>query len=146
MKKLALMFGILLVSVMSLFADGEIKDVILSGNTVEHGEYVIVDTEDIYYFMGKEYDVFTVMYDEPAANMKIGVNGKEYIAYNEDFIFFYECSRKGFGVRKVLFNNSEVRDLYDEKEFSKQTILCPKKKIEDLTALGIIAVYVPKLK
>jgi len=126
--------------------DSHSGSILLSGSTIDHGDYVITQTEEVYYFMGKEYEVYNVMYDDPTANMKIGVYGREYIAYTEDFIFFYECTKKGFGIRRALFNNSEVRDLYNEREYSKQTILCAEKKIDTLQALGLIAVYVPKLK
>jgi len=144
MKKLVL---VILISVMSLFAgiNSMANTILLSGTSIEYGDYVVTDSEDIYYFMGKEYEVYNVMYDNPAANMKIGVNGKEYIAYSKDFIFFYECNRNGFGIRKVLFNSEEIRNLYNEKEFSKQTILCPERKIDNLKALGLITLYVPKL-
>jgi hypothetical protein len=123
----------------------EVGTVFLSGTTAEYGKYVIVETDDIYHFMGKEYEVYNVMYDNPEANMKIGVNGKEYIAYTNDFIFFYECTKNGFGVRRVMFNNPTIRDSYNEKEFNQQSILCDSKKIDDLKALGLIAVYVPNL-
>ena len=146
MKKLSVLLGILLISVMSLFADGSGTKIISSGTTTEYGDYVVTNTENVYHYQGKEYEVYKVMYDDPTFNMNIGVNGKEYIAYNEDFIFFYECTKKGFGVRKVLFSNPTTRSEYDAKKFSNQTILCADKKINTEKAIGIIAVFVPKLK
>ena len=145
MKKLTTMIGILLICAMSLFAIGPAA-IFSSGTTLEHGDYVVVTTEDVYHYMGQEYEVYKVMYDDPAENMNIAINGNEYIAYNGDFIFFYECSRKGFGIRKALFNNAETRDLYDARNFSKQTVLYTSNKIDDETAIGLIALFVPKLK
>ena len=118
----------------------------LSGNTINHGEYVIVDTEQVYHFQGLEYEIFNVMYDDPKVNMKIAVNGKKYIAYNDEFTAFYECTRHGFGVRKILFSSAEARDKYDAKEFSQQTVLCKERKIDQEKALGLIAMYSPELK
>ena len=146
MKKLSVVLGILLISAMSLFADGSGTKILSSGSTTEHGDYVVTNTETVYHYQGKEYEVYKVMYDDPTANLNIAVNGKEYIAYNDDVIFFYECTKKGFGVRKVLFNNPTARDKYDAKKFSMQTILCKEKKINDEKAIGIIAAFVPKLK
>jgi hypothetical protein len=145
MKKLATLFGILLICTMSLFANKSAA-IFLSGNTIEHGDYVVVTTEDVYYYMGQEYEVYKVMYDNPAENMNIAINRNKYIAYTNDFIFFYECSRKGFGIRKALFNNPETRDLYDPKNFSKQTVLYSSNKIDKEIAIGLIVLFVPKLK
>jgi len=123
-----------------------IAGVVSSGNTMEYGNYVILDTEEIYYFQGEEYEVFDILYDNPQGNMKIAVDGKKYIAYTDEFLAFYECTRHGFGVRRILFNNPTIRDQYNQNAFSQQTILCSAKKIENIEALGLIAVYIPKLK
>ena len=78
--------------------------------------------------------------------MKIAVNGKSYIAYTSDFTIFYKCDRNGFGVRKVLFSSPEAINNFNNREFSKQLILSDKKKIDTISAVGLIAFYLPNLK
>jgi len=144
MKKVVLSIGIMLMSIMC-FADGEPEAIFLSGHTINHGDYVIIDTEQVYHFQGLEYDVFNVMYDDVKVNMKIAVNGEKYIAYNDEFTAFYECTKHGFGVRKILFSSPIARDKYDAKEFRQQTILGT-KNIDPCVALKLIAVYLPQMR
>jgi len=121
-------------------------ETIFSYGSTNNEDYVIVQTETIYHFMGKEYKVYSVMYDDPMLNIKVGIKDNEYIAYTDDFIFFYACDKNGFGVRRALFKNTTARDKFDGNLFREQTILCANKKIDDTTALKLIAAYVPNLK
>jgi len=109
------------------------------------GDYVIVPTEDVYHYNSVVYDVYNVYYDDPSMNLKIAVKNDTFIAYTSDYILFYECTKQGFGVRKVMFNNGDARDMLSPKKYRSQTILCKGRNIEMEKALGLIAVYVPQL-
>ncbi|MEN8230789.1 MAG: hypothetical protein ABFS38_21715 [Bacteroidota bacterium] len=133
------------------FADGEITEVFLTGSSNSPaGEYVVQATSDIFHFQGREYEVFRVYYDDPDMNMKIAVNmeGKctSFVAYSGEFMFFYNCNKHGFGVRKVMFSNPWAKDAFDAQQFHDQTVLMKKKRVEKKQAVGLIASYVPQLK
>jgi len=136
---------------MFLFADGETTEVFLTGTSNSSaGEFVVQTTNDLFYFQGKEYDVYQVYYDDPGMNMKIAVNNEgrctSFVAFNGEFMFFYNCNKHGFGVRKVLFSNPWANDQFSAKQFHDQTVLLKKRRIEKKQAVGLIAAYVPQLK
>jgi len=57
------------------FADGEISEVYLTGtSTSSAGDFVVQTTSDMFHYMGREYEVFRVYYDDPSMNMNIAVN------------------------------------------------------------------------
>ena len=133
------------------FADGEIADVYLTGTTNSPaGDYTVQSTSDIYHFQGEEYNVYKVYYDNPEMNMKIAVNVdgkcKSFLAYTDSYWFKYNCSKEGFGVRKVLFNNPTVKDNFSPEEYQEQTVLLKQRKVEQKEAVGLIAAYLPRLK
>ena len=133
------------------FADGETTEVFLSGTSnTPAGDYVVQTTSDIFHFQGSEYEVYRVYYDDPEMNMKIAVNtdGKctSFVAFNGEFMFFYNCNKHGFGVRKVMFSNPWVKDAFDARQFHDQTVLMKKKRVEKKQAVGLIASYVPQMK
>lgn len=127
------------------FLDNGIDTPIYGKTNSDFGDYAIVRTEDVYHFQGDIYDVYNVYYDDPSKNMKIAVKGNKYIAYTSDYILFYECTKHGFGIRKVLFTSEKSKELFSPKNYSKQTILCKGRKIDSDKALAIIASFVPKL-
>ena len=133
------------------FADGETTEVFLTGTSnASAGDFVVQTTDDLFHFQGKKYEVYKVYYDNPDMNMRIAVNTegqcKSFVAYNGEFIFFYNCNKDGFGVRKVMFSNPWVKDDFDAQQFHDQTVLLKKRKIEKKQAVGLIASYVPQLK
>jgi hypothetical protein len=133
------------------FADGEISEVYLTGtSTSSAGDFVVQTTSDMFHFMGREYEVFRVYYDDPSMNMNIAVNNEgectSFVAFNGEFMFFYNCNKYGFGVRKVMFSNPWAKDVFDPQQFHDQTVLMKKKKVEKKQAVGLIAAYVPQLK
>lgn len=135
----------------SLFADGEINEVYLSGATnTAAGDYVVSGTDDVYHFQGQEFDVYNVYYDNPSHNMKIAVldegSCKSYIAFTDGYWFMYNCTKEGFGVRKSLFNSPTIRDGFDAREYQHQSVLVKTRKIEKDQAIGLIAAYLPKLQ
>ncbi len=135
----------------ALFADGEANEVYLSGSTnTAAGDFVVTGTDDVYYYQGQEFEVFNVYYDNPQHNMKIAVlegeNCKTFIAYTNGYWFKYNCTKEGFGVRKVMFNSPAIRDEFNPIEYRHQSVLVKTRKIEKDQAVGLIAAYLPKLQ
>ncbi len=133
------------------FADGETTEVFLSGTTNSSaGDFVVQTTNDMFQFQGNEYEVFRVYYDDPEMNMKIAVNNEgkctSFVAFNGEFMFFYNCNKHGFGVRKVMFSNPWVKDGFDAQQFHDQSVLMKERKVEKKAAVGLIASYVPQMK
>lgn len=140
----------LCVSATFAFADGETTEVYLTGTTnTPAGDFVVQPTTDMFHYQGREYEVYRVYYDDPSMNMKIAVNndGKctSFVAYNGEFMFFYNCNKHGFGVRKVMFSNPWAKDAFSAQQFHDQTVLLKQKRIEKKQAVGLIASYVPQL-
>jgi hypothetical protein len=138
-------------SVSFAFADGETTEVFLTGTTnTSAGDFVVQTTNDVFNYQGREYEVFRVYYDDPGMNMKIAVNteGKctSYVAFNDNFMFFYNCNKHGFGVRKVMFSNPWAKEEFDAQKFHDQTVLLKKRSMDKKEAVGMVASYVPQLK
>lgn len=134
-----------------VWADGESTEVYLSGTTNSAaGDFVVQTTEEMFHFQGSSYEVFKVYYDNPEMNMKIAVNNEgrctSFVAYNGEFLFFYNCNKYGFGVRKVMFSNPWVKDGFDARQFHDQSVLLKEKRVEKKQAVGLIAAYVPQMK
>ena len=112
----------------AVFADGGTSEVYLSGTTnTAAGDYVVTGTDDVYHYQGEEFLVYNLYYDNPAHNMKIAVldegNCKSYIAFTDGYWFMYNCTKEGFGVRKAMFTSALVRDEFDARQYSNQTVL-----------------------
>ena len=157
MKKVSLFWRLativvaLCVTTSFALADGDITEVYLTGTSTSlAGDFVVQTTSDLFHFQGREYEVFRVYYDDPAMNMNIAVNNEgqctSFVAFNGEFMFFYNCNKHGFGVRKVLFSNPWAKDVFDPQQYHDQTILMKEKKVEKKQAVGLIAAYVPQLK
>jgi hypothetical protein len=157
MKKVSLFWRLativvaLCVTTSFALADGEITEVYLTGTSTSlAGDFVVQTTSDLFHFQGREYEVFRVYYDDPAMNMNIAVNNEgkctSFVAFNGEFMFFYNCNKHGFGVRKVLFSNPWAKDVFDPQQYHDQTVLMKDKKVEKKQAVGLIAAYVPQLK
>ena len=141
----------LCISATFVFADGETTEVFLTGTSNSSaGDFVVQTTNDMFHFQGNEYEVFRVYYDDPDMNMKIAVNteGKctSFVAFNGEFMFFYNCNKHGFGVRKVMFSNPWAKDEFDPQQFHDQSVLMKQRKVEKKQAVSLIAAYVPQLK
>ena len=151
LRKLMTMVITLCVFSAFVFADGETTEVFLTGSSNSPaGDFVVQTTNDMFHYQGREYEVYRVYYDDPDMNMKIAVNTvgecTSFVAFNGEFMFFYNCNKHGFGVRKVMFSNPWVKDDFDAEQFHDQTVLMKKKKVEKKQAVGLIASYVPQLK
>ena len=141
----------LLVLTSFAFAEGETTEAFLTGTSNSPaGDFVVQATNNLFQFQGKVYEVYRVYYDDPGMNMKIAVNtdGKcrSFVAYNGDFMFFYDCDKLGFGVRKVMFSNPWTKDEFDAQQFHDQSVLMKERRVELKEAVGLIAAYVPQLK
>jgi hypothetical protein len=83
-------------------------------------------------------------------NMKIAVNTegpcRSYVAYNGEFMFFYNCNKNGFGVRKVMFSNPWVKDGFNAMQFHSQSVLMKDRKVDTKRAVGLVAIYLPQMK
>jgi hypothetical protein len=133
------------------FAEGGTTEVFLTGTSNSSaGDFVVQSSSDLFHYQGKEYEVYQVYYDNPEMNMKIAVNAEgkctSFAAYNGEFIFFYDCNKHGFGVRKVMFSNPWVKDDFDAQQFHDQSVLMRERKIEKKQAVGLIAAYVPQMR
>ena len=134
-----------------VLADGETTDMYTSGTSnSEAGNFVVRTTNDIFHFQGEEYEVYKVYYDNPAMNLKIAVNAegkcKSFIAYTSDYTMFYNCTKNGFGVRKVMFSNPQAHKSFDHEKYQAQTILRSKRRIEKKQAVELIACFLPGMQ
>ena len=150
-RKLTAMVVTLCVFSAFAFADGETTEVYLTGTSNSSaGDFVVQTTTDMFHYMGREYEVFRVYYDDPSMNMKIAVNSEgqctSFVAFNGEFMFFYNCNKHGFGVRKVMFSNPWAKDVFDPQQYHDQTVLLKDRKVDKKNAVGLIAAYVPQLK
>lgn len=145
---------ILLVSLMALspllFADGSTAAVYLTGTTESPaGDYVVLNTEEVYYYNGNSYDVYLVQYEKLYSDFKIAVhtgdNCNSFIATNGEFTFFYSCDENGFGIRRVMFRNPQVQEYFSPEQFRCQSVLCRKRRVNRPMAVETVACFVPQL-
>ncbi|MGM0475290.1 MAG: hypothetical protein ACQERV_14190 [Bacteroidota bacterium] len=127
-------------------------EVFLSGSTnTSSGEFVVTSTDKVYHYMGDTYEVYTVEYDNQQSVLHVAVkNGSDcdsFIMYNDHYWFLYECTRDGFGLRRVMFASKKAKDNFelDGHEFHKQSIMVGDTQIEKEEAVRLIAVHFPKL-
>ena len=133
------------------FAIGETTEVFLTGSSnTPAGDYVVQTTGDIFHFQGKEYEVYRVYYSDPGMNIRIAVNNEgkcsSFVAYTDQYIFFYNCNKYGFGVRKVMFSNPFTSGEFNPVEYHDQSVLLKQRRIEKKEAVGLIATYLPRMK
>lgn len=134
------------------FAEGESENAYMTGTTyTAAGDFVMNQTDEIFHYQGGEYQVFEVFYDDPGHNVRLAVptddKCKCLIAYTDDTWFFYNCSKEGFGIRKVLFTSQSLMEQYSAEEYQEQSILMKKRNTIDRdVALGLVASYLPRLK
>ena len=151
-RRVAALTAALLFCSAFVFAEGETTEVYLTGTSNSSaGDYVVQTTNDIFHYQGREYEVFRVYYDNPEANMKIAVHKtdgqcRSWVAYTDEYMFFYCCTKDGFGVRKVMFSNPWVKDEYSALNYRDQSVLVKQSQVEKKEAVGLIAAYVPQLK
>lgn len=133
-----------------LFADGTTTEIYLTGSTgTPAGDYVVLNTDEVYYFNGNIYEVYEVKYDDFSKNMRLAVHTGEdcnsFIAYNERFTFFYSCDEEGFGIRRVMFRDPDAQQAFSPEKFRCQSVLCRKKRADRKLAVETVATFVPEL-
>ncbi|MCF8347141.1 MAG: hypothetical protein K9G38_08010 [Bacteroidales bacterium] len=141
----------LMITSLSLFAKSDKDPVYAEGTTISPaGDYVVTTTDEVYYFQGKVYEVFDVSYEDSFMDMKIAVNSdddcKSYIAYSDNFTVFYRCDEGGFGVRRILFTNSETREGFDSEKYNEQIVLKNQQRIFKKKAIELIASNLPTMQ
>ena len=149
-KKAMMLIASLLVAAPLLLADGTATEVYLTGTTdTPAGAFVVLSTDDVYYFDGRSYEVYEVRYDDPSKDMSLAVHTGDdcnsFIAYNGQFTFFYSCDKDGFGIRKVMFSHPGVQEAFSPEKFRCQTVLCKKRKTDRKPAIQTVAEFVPEL-
>ncbi|MEZ5069867.1 MAG: hypothetical protein R2751_02580 [Bacteroidales bacterium] len=149
--KLASLLAVLCFVFAPAFADGEGSEIFLKGSSHSPaGDFTVLTTDDVFHFQGKEYEIYSVYYEDPGMNMKIAVNTegpcRSFVAITEDYMFFYMCNQDGFGVRKVMFSNPWSKEEFAPARFQEQTVLVKTRKVDKKQAVGLIASYVPRLK
>lgn len=133
-----------------LFADGSTAAVYLTGTTGSPaGDYVVLNTEEVYYYNGNTYDVYLVQYENLSSDLKIAVHTGDdcnsFIASNGQFTFFYSCDKNGFGIRKAMFHNPQVQESFSPEQFRCQSVLCKKRSVGRPMAVETVACFVPQL-
>jgi len=136
---------------LSTFAEGDSPDVYLTGKTAEtENSFIVIPSDEIFNFQGKEYEVYKVTYDNPTMNMKIAVLNEDrhhsFVAYTADFTIFYECTREGFGSRKILFANPDAMLSFNPNKYSEQLVLDKSRKVTRKHGIELIAGYVPSMR
>ncbi len=135
----------------TVHADGVATDVYATGATfTPAGNYVVQTTNDVYHFQGNTYEVYKVYYDDPSMNVNIAVNNgekcKSFIAFTRDYTIFYDCTKDGFGARRIMFASPDAKKSFDCEEFQKQTVLRKQRKIEKKDAVTTIATFLPGMQ
>ncbi len=132
------------------YADGSDAEVYLKGATeTPAGDYMVLGTEEVYYYNGNAYDVYLVQYENIIEDLKIAVHTGDdcnsYIATNGQFTFFYSCDENGFGIRRVMFSNPQVPRSFSPEQFHCQTVLCKKRKVNRPVAVETVVCFIPQL-
>lgn len=149
-KKMVMLITSLLLVTPLLFADGTMSEIYLTGTTdTPAGVFVVLNSDDVYYFDGHVYQVYEVRYEDHSKDMFIavhtGADCNSFIACNGEFTFFYSCDEEGFGIRKVMFNNPGVQQAFSPDKFRCQSVLCKKRRTDRKLAIKTVATFVPDL-
>lgn len=146
MKKSVLIFSAIICFVFafgSSFATGIRK---------EFKDYEIKAVDDL--LVGKNVKaIWTVSYSETEAPVTVikrkTMDGTEYVVYSKFFEVSYLAGTNGFGTKQIRNSWSSVpkkinKAVINNEAFKKQEIITP-EKVDDKTALGLIASYLPDL-
>lgn len=146
MKKLSFLAVIL---VLSVFVASTVN---ATGLRTEFKEYEIANVDDLY--IGKNVKaIWTLSYSDkevPVTVVKMRtLEGVEYVVHSKHFEVSYAQSADGFGAKRVRNAWSNVprkitKAVLSQEEFKRQAILTP-NKVDDETALGLIASYLPDM-
>lgn len=123
-----------------------------TGSRAAFNAYEIEEVENLY--MGKSVKaLWTVQYsvnEEPVTVVKRKtLEGVEYVVHSKFFEVSYASTANGFGAKETRRSWSDVpkkitKAVINKEELARQQIITP-KKVDDKTALGLIASYLPDL-
>lgn len=118
----------------------------------EFNEYEITTVNDIH--VGRSVKaIWTLSYSDKEAPVTVvkrkTLEGIEYVVQADHFAVSYTATSKGFGAKETRSTWTTVpktisNAVINKKELAKQQIITP-NKINDETALGLIASYLPDL-
>jgi hypothetical protein len=114
--------------------------------------YEIVPVSDLH--MGKQVKaIWTISYSQNEVPVTVvkrhTLEGTEYVVQSEYFAVSYQCNADGFGAKETRKAWTDVpkrinRAVLNQDELKNQRILTP-NEVNDETALGLIASYLPDL-
>ncbi len=147
MKKLNFVSGVILVLLIV-----STVSVNATGLRTEFKSYNIEEVDNLY--MGKEVKaLWTLRYsqdEEPVTIVKRKtLEGTEFVVHSKYFEVSYASTSEGFGAKEVRRSWSNVpkkitNAVICKEELAHQEIITP-NKVDDKTALGLIASYLPDL-
>lgn len=123
-----------------------------AGSSRTFDDYTIKQMKHAELFRGVDA-AWTLNYDNQECPILItykkNKNCKTYIVRGDHFEVVYECSKTGFGARKVKKSESQFPRLLtsavlNSEEMAKQRILTP-NRVDDEQALALIAAFLPNL-
>lgn len=139
---LAIVFFVLILS----------QSVLATGTRSEFGDYKITAVNDL--FLGKEVKaVWKISYSSTEAPVTVvkrkTLEGTEYVVHSKYFEVCYLASTEGFGTKQVRNCCRNVPKkislaVINQDQMKKQQIITP-NQVNDETALGLIASYLPDL-
>ncbi|WP_319480838.1 hypothetical protein [uncultured Draconibacterium sp.] len=123
-----------------------------TGVRTQFKSFEIEEVDNLY--MGKSVKaLWTVSYsenEEPVTVVKRKtLEGVEYVVHSKHFQVSYASTSEGFGAKETRKSWSDVpkrisRAVISQEEMERQRIITP-NKVDDETALGLIASYLPDL-
>jgi hypothetical protein len=142
---------VLAVAITSTFAYSDGPGIVAAGSSTNNaGLYWILETNETFHFQGEEYRVYKVKYDNSEMDVRIAVNQEldcnRYIAYTKDYTIFYDCSKEGFGVKRVMFAKRDSHLSFNPNVYLDQAVLTKKRRIQEDVALSLIAATLPAMR
>jgi len=123
-----------------------------TGLRTEFKEYEIANVDDLY--VGKNVKaIWTLSYSDKEVPVTVvkrkTFEGAEYVVHSKYFEVSYAQTADGFGAKNVRNAWRNVpkkitKAVLSQEELKRQEILTP-NKVDDVTALGLIASYLPDM-
>ena len=129
-----------------------VSNVLATGTRNEFKKFEISPVDDL--LVGKSIKaIWTLSYSNTETPVTVvkrkTFEGTQYVVYSKYFEVSYLATVNGFGTKMVRNSWSNVpkkinRAVINQEEFQRQEIITP-NKVDDETALGLIASYLPFL-
>ncbi len=142
---------LLVLATAAAYAYNDNPDVFLEGSSsTKAGKYIVKATDDVFHYQGNVYHTYNVIYEDAGMNLKIAVyKGKKcnnFIAYTSDYIIIYNCNKKGFGAREIMFSKASAHLSFNPNKYVEQEVLIKKRRIGEREAIDLIAAYLPEMR